>query len=167
MNAKEIVESKQFKIFSAVIGIAIIALVSFAGGVAVGLHKAKFSYSWGENYERNFVGGRGGMMENDRWKMMDRLGVKEKWGGRDFRNAHGVAGTVISLSDNNLIINTRENTENTVSVNERTIIKRNGQDILLGSIIQNDEVVVVGRPSEDGTINADFIRIFEQRNTNQ
>lgn len=48
---QEVFKSKSFKIAALVVGFAIIALLSFGGGVAVGLHKAKFSYKFGENYE--------------------------------------------------------------------------------------------------------------------
>src|SRR5512133_1553017 len=141
MNGKEIIQSKQFRVFSAVIGISIVALVSFAGGVAVGLHKAKFSYAWGENYERNFIGNRGNMMGDVRnvrregeqgWGMMNRFGFD----GRDFRNAHGIAGTVLSVSDTNIIINDRDNKESTVAVTEKTLFKRNGEDIKMSDIVK-------------------------------
>ena len=57
MSTQEIIKSKKFKIAALVVGVLIVALVSFGGGVAVGFMKARFSYNFGENYERNFVGG--------------------------------------------------------------------------------------------------------------
>ena len=56
MDINEIVKSKKFKIAVLVVGVFFVALVSFAGGVAVGFKKARFSYKFGENYERNFIG---------------------------------------------------------------------------------------------------------------
>ena len=57
-------KSKKFKIAALVVGAFILALVSFAGGMAIGFRKAKFSYKFGENYERNFTGhGPSGMMD--------------------------------------------------------------------------------------------------------
>lgn len=167
MNGKEIVQSKYFKGVAITVGVLIVAFLSFAIGVATGIHKAKFSYAWGENYEKNFVGGRGNMMGGELPGMMGRFGFDEKFDGRNFRNAHGIAGKVISLSDTSLIINNRENRESTVAVNDRTIINRNGETIKLIDIVKDDNVVVIGKPGDNGTVNADFIRVFKQGNTNQ
>lgn len=167
MNGKELVQSKYFKVAAITVGVFIVALSSFATGIAIGIHKAKFSYAWGENYERNFVGGRGNMMGGERGGMMDRFGLNGKFDGRNFRNAHGIAGKVLSVSDNSLIINSRDNKENTIAVSDKTIIKRNGETIKLSDIVKDDKVVVVGNPGDNGVINADFIRVFKQGNTNQ
>ncbi len=171
MNGKEIIQLKYFKLVSITVGVLIVALSGFAAGIAVGIHKAKFSYAWGENYERNFVGNRGGVMGDNRGEkigngqgsMMERSGFD----GRDFRNAHGVAGKVLSVSDTSLIISDRSNKENTVTVTEKTILKRNGEDVKLSDIAKDDTVVVIGAPGENGVVNADFIRVFKQGNTNQ
>lgn len=161
MNGKEIVQSKYFKVTAIIVGVLIVVLASFVSGVAVGIHKAKFSYAWGENYERNFVGSRAGMMgEKSRTGMMERFGLGAKFDGRDFRNAHGIAGKVISVSDTGLLINDKDNKENTVAVTDKTIIKKSGETVKLSDIIKDDSVVVVGSPSESGVINADLIRIF-------
>lgn len=161
------IQSKYFKVIVVTVGVIIVALSIFACGIAVGIHKAKFSYAWGENYERNFVGGRGNMMGGERGGMMNRLGFGGGFDGRDFRNAHGIAGKVLSVSDNSLIINSRDNKENTIAVNDKTIIKRNGETIKLSDVVKDDKVVVVGNPGDNGVINADFIRVFKQGSTNQ
>ncbi|MFZ2187202.1 MAG: hypothetical protein WAV46_01055 [Candidatus Moraniibacteriota bacterium] len=167
MNAKEMVQSKYFKSVAIVVGMLIIALASFVSGVAVGIHKAKFSYAFGENYERNFVGGPRGMMAGARGGMLERFGFDGRFDGRDFRNAHGIAGRVISVSDNSLIINDKNNKENTVAVTEKTILKRSGENVKLSDIVKGDNVVVIGSPSESGVISADLIRIFSQEANNQ
>jgi len=167
MNGKEMVQSKYFKVSAITVGVFIVAFASFTAGIAVGIHKAKFSYAWGENYERNFVGGRGNMMGGERGGMMNRLGFGGGFGGRDFRNAHGIAGKVLSVSDTSLIINNKDNKENTVVVNDKTIINRNGETIKLSDVVKDDNVVAVGNPGDNGVINADFIRVFKQGNTNQ
>lgn len=167
MNTKELTQSKYFKVVVASVGVLFVALASFAGGIAVGLHKAKFSYAWGENYERNFVGGARTMMSAGRGGMMDRFGFGGAFDGRDFRNAHGISGKVISVSDNSIIISDRSNKENTVAVTDKTLIKRNGVDVKLGDIVKDDTIVVIGSPSDNGVINADFIRVFGQGNVNQ
>lgn len=153
-NAGRACKSKTFKIITAIVGLILIILVSFAGGVAVGLHKARFSYRWGENYERNFMGpGSGGMNDGMR-------GFFRNFEGRDFRNAHGLAGTIISIADNNLVIKDKDNKESTVAVTDKTIIKSGRDNIELGGLKQNDQIVVIGNPGDNGVINASLIRIF-------
>lgn len=167
MNGKEIVQSKYFKVSAITVGVFIVAFASFAAGIAVGIHKAKFSYAWGENYERNFVGGRGNVMGGYPGGMMDRFGLGGKFDGRNFRNGHGIAGKVLSVSDTSLIISNNDNKENTVAVSDKTIINRNGESIKLSDIAKGDNVVVVGNPGDNGTVNADLIRVFGQGNTNE
>lgn len=162
MNTQEIVRSKYFKIAVASVGTLFVVLASFASGVAVGLHKAKFSYAWGENYERNFIGGPRSMMNATWGGMMGRFGFDEGLDSRNFRNAHGISGSVISVSDSSIVISDRENKENTVAATDKTIIKKSGVDIKLSDIAKGDAVVVIGSPSDNGVINADFIRVFGQ-----
>ncbi|MFA5961834.1 MAG: hypothetical protein WC848_04090 [Parcubacteria group bacterium] len=164
MDTKEVVKSKNFKLAASIIGIALIVLVSFAGGVAVGLHKARFSYQWGQNYERNFmgagfrnvpdcdhglIGGCGGMMD-----------IPRNVEGRDFRNAHGLAGTIISISGSNLIVKDHDSKENTVTVTDKTIIKDRNSDIKITDLRANEQIVVMGAPNDQGAVNADLIRVF-------
>lgn len=162
MSAQEIVKSNGFRVAAIVVGAILIALVSFGAGIAVGIHKAKFSFKFGENYERNFVGypsqgptGRemmGGFGPRDMMRGFDRRG---------FRNAHGIAGTIISVADNKIIIKDRDGQENTISVGDKTLIKR-GQDTISAGDLKNDEqIVVMGRPGDNGTVNADLIRVFD------
>ncbi|MDD2766941.1 MAG: hypothetical protein PHH40_04270 [Candidatus Moranbacteria bacterium] len=173
MNVKEIMPSKYFKGIIIIVGVLIVALLSFSAGIAVGIHKAKFSYAWGQNYEQNFVGGRGNMIRDERGRermipqggsMMNRFGIAEKLSGRDFRNAHGIAGIVLSVSDTSIIVIDRDNKENTITITEGTLIKRNNESITLGDIAKDDNVVVVGKPDDNGVVKADFIRVFKQGN---
>jgi hypothetical protein len=155
-------KSKNFKIAALAVGIIIIALISFAGGVVVGLKKARFSYKFGENYERNFVGGpfqgSEGMMGRGQRGMMG------DFGGRGFRNSHGIAGNIISVADNKIVIKDRNGQENTISVSDKTLIKR-GQDTISLNDLKNDEqIVVMGQPDDNGTISADLIRVFDNTN---
>lgn len=156
MATQDIIKSKKFKIAAGVIGIILFGLVSFAVGVKVGLHKARFSYNWGENYERNFIGHRpgpgmpGGMFG----------GMMGDFEGRDFRNAHGLAGAVVSVSDNNIIIKDRDGKENTISVTDKTIIKSRRDNLKVSDLKPDDQIVVIGKPSDNGVINADLIRVF-------
>lgn len=159
MNAQEIIKSKKFQIVVIVVGFFFVAFVSFAGGIFVGLKKARFSYKFGENYERNFIGGpfqgtMGGKMGPGPRGMM------RGFEGRGFRNAHGIAGIIISVADNNIIIKDRDSQENTISVGEKTLIKRGRDTISINDLKNSERIVVMGNPGDNGTINADLIRVF-------
>ena len=160
MNTQEAVKSKMLKVAALAVGGFLVILVSFAGGVAVGLKKARFSYKWGENYERNFMGGplRGpmgmkGQTPGPREMMRD-------FEGRGFRNAHGIAGSVISVADNKIVIKDRNGQENTISVDDKTLIKRGQDNISLNDLKNGDRIVVMGSPDDNGVVKADLIRVF-------
>lgn len=146
----EIIYSKPFKIAALLIAFFLVALISFAGGMAVGFHKAKFSFRWGANYERNFMGP----------PMRGPFGFFPKMMGRGFRNANGLAGKIISITDDKLVIKDRDSKENTVKVTKKTIIKDRGEDLKINELKKDDTVVVLGNPSDKGVIEADLIRIF-------
>jgi hypothetical protein len=161
MDIKEVVRSKKFKIAVLVVGIFFIAFASFAGGVLVGFKKAKYSYKFGENYERNFMGPRPMGMEEPgpRGAFLD-------FGRRDFRNAHGIAGTIISVADNKIVIKDRDGQENTITVTDKTLIK-NGRDTISVNDLKNDDhIVVMGSPGDNGTVNADLVRVFSGNENN-
>ena len=141
---------------AAIVGVILIALVSFGMGVDVGIRKARYSYQFGENYERNFMPpqaqGPGQFMHDAQ--------------GQDFRNAHGLAGSIISVSENNLVIKDKNNRENTVSVTDKTIIKNRNNDLKLSDLKQGDQIVIMGAPGDSGVVNADLIRVFNNSNNN-
>ncbi|MDP1884252.1 MAG: hypothetical protein Q8L10_02690 [Candidatus Moranbacteria bacterium] len=169
---QEFIRSKTFKTIAAVVGVFLVAVVSFGTGVAVGLHKARFSADFGRNYERNFMGprfdggpgpmGGPGFFDGSRYpdKMMRQLE------GRDLRNGHGLAGTVISVTDNNIIVKDRDNKEYTVAVNDKTLIKSRQDDLKVGDLKADDQIVVMGSPDDSGVINASLIRVFNNNQTN-
>jgi hypothetical protein len=172
MNIQETMQSKKFpplgrasKIAALAVGAFILALVSFAGGVAIGFHKARFSYKFGENYERNFVGGPfqgpNGMMEEH-----GPQGMMGNFEGRGFRNGHGIAGSVISISNNTIVIKDRNGQENTITVGDTTLIKRGQDTIKINDLKNNEQIVVMGQPGDNGTVSADLIRVFDNGNNN-
>jgi len=162
---KEFIKSKTFKIIAAIVGAFLIAVVCFGAGVAIGLHKARFSNDFGKNYEQNFMGSRGG---EGRGMMGGRSGfiggMMNQLEGRDFRNAHGLAGTIISITDNNIVVKDKDNKENTVAVSDNTLIKSRGADLKITDLKQNDQVVVMGNPADNGVVNASLIRVFNNTN---
>ncbi|MFA5777200.1 MAG: hypothetical protein WC906_02070 [Parcubacteria group bacterium] len=155
---EKILKSKKFIVASAIVGIFIIALVSFAMGAAVGFHKAKFSFQFGENYERNFMGSK-------HVGPMGMMPFPPEFEGRGMRNGHGVAGTIISISENSLIIKDRDGKENTISVSDKTIINLGRDTVKIGDLKNDEEIVVIGKPGDSGVVNADLIRVFD-KNTN-
>lgn len=162
MDIREPQQSKAFKTAAIVIGVLIIALISFSAGVRVGFYKAKFSYAWGENYERNFIGGPRGFDGYGRGMMGGgRTGFFRMMEGRDFRNAHGVTGTILSVSDNALVVKDQDDKENTVSVTDKTLIKRGRDTVKLSDLKAGDRIVIVGKPGDNGVVNADLIRVFD------
>lgn len=161
MNIQETMKSKKFKIAALVVGAFILALVSFAGGVAIGFHKAKFSYKFGENYERNFTGHGSAEMMGGRGSQ----GMMGDFGGRGFRNGHGIAGAIISVADNKIVIKDRDGQENTISVSDQTLIKRGQSTISVNDLKNGEQIVVMGKPGDNGTINADLIRVFDNNNS--
>lgn len=148
----EMLRSHKFKIAAISVGSFILVLFIFALGVAVGIHKARFSNKFAQNYERNFMGQKG--MKGGP------MGFFGNFSGREFRNAHGIAGTIISISDNSVIIKDRDERENNISVNDRTFIKRGKDNIKITDLKNDDRVIVMGRPGDSGMIEADLIRVF-------
>jgi hypothetical protein len=166
MDVKELFTGKSFRILLLGVGILLLALASFATGVSVGFHKAKYSYAWGENYERNFGSGFGGNRPGDRPGerpgMMPGGGMMggRDFGGQDFRNPHGISGAIISISGDTLVVTDREGKENTVVMDGRTVIKNGRDTVAAGNLKAGDQVVIVGNPAANGVVNADLIRIF-------
>ncbi len=154
----EITKSKGFKIATLVVILILVALVSFVGGTRVGFHKALFSCDWGKNYERNFIGhrpsfGKPGFMDE----------MIRGFEGRDFRNSHGLSGTIIFVADNKLIIKDNDGKENIVAVTDKTIIHKNRFDNLkLNELKTDDQIVVMGKPDDSGVVEAILIRVFEK-----
>lgn len=170
MDVKGLLSGRKFKLLLAGLGIFLVALVSFATGIAVGLHKAKYSYAWGANYERNFSKGFGNTARGDSrttWSagMMPggMMGVRD-FDGRNFRNAHGTSGTILSITGNTIIVMDKSGEENTIAVGEKTLIKNGRDTIGISDLKQGDQVIIVGNPGNGGVVNADLIRIFGRTN---
>ena len=164
MDTRTFLRSRSFKIFLIVLSFVVTVLVSFAGGMAVGLRKAHFSYDWGERYERQFMG--------SGWErpmpMMGRGLSGWDRNGRSFRNGHGVTGDVLSTADggHTLVVKNPDNNENTIQLRDDTVVRR-GNDTLQPSDIQiGDTIVVFGKPGDSGAVQADFIRVFRHNTEN-
>lgn len=154
---KELIQSKKFILVASLTGILVLMLLSFALGLKVGMKKGLFSCNWGENYQRNFMP----PMPDDR------RGFFPDFSDRGLRNGHGIFGIVIAVNDNNIIVKDREDRENTVNVSSQTDILSRADKLSLKDIKIGDRLIIIGRPGDQGAVNADFIRIFFSEENNQ
>jgi hypothetical protein len=157
---------KKIVLATVIVGLLLLMLISFAVGVSVGFHKAKFSSRFGENYERNFMGQHFGVGKQEvglMGKMKEKMGEFE---GRGMRNGHGVAGTIISISDGSIVVKDKDNKEITISVSDQTIINQGQNTIKIGDLKNDEQIIVIGKPGDNGVINADLIRVFDNNITN-
>ncbi len=147
---KEYIASKDFKlIIYIILGIGI-ALIIFQVGVFVGYRKATFSYRWGDNYSQAFgrSGGRGMPMMG---------GVPFD---RPFSDAHGVAGKIISITLPQIVVESVDNTEQTITVTDTTAVLRFRDKITVQDLKIDDMIVVIGNPTDSGIVDARLIRIL-------
>lgn len=158
MDEKEIVQSKAMKTTAVVVGVFLVAIVSFAGGLAVGFHKARFSYAFGENYERNFMGGDRGIMMGDNRGMPFIL--PRDLDGKSFRNGHGLIGEIISISDNSLVVKDPSGKENMVTLNDKTLVRGGKDEMNIADLQVGNKIAIIGKPGDNGVINSDFIRVL-------
>jgi hypothetical protein len=125
----------------------IAALLIFQLGMFVGFRKASYSFGWGDNYHRVFGGPESGLMRD--------------FVGRDFLNGHGLAGSIVSVDDPDIIIIGNDGIEKTVATTEHTAIVRGRQPIDLSDLFPDDTVTIIGRPEGNGIIFADIIRVLD------
>lgn len=153
-NLSETVNSRSFKIALGILFLLVLLAGVFNVGVAVGYRKAKFSYSWGENYHMNFSGPKGGFLE----QLPPPLQIKD-----EFTNAHGTAGSLIKAENGQLIIKGNDNVEKTIIVNRGTAILNGRQNIGVADLKAGNLIVSIGRPNDAGQIEAVLIRVFNSQ----
>ena len=160
-KVKNFFTSKSYKWILWIIAELILLVIVFALGMRVGLHKAKYSYAWGANYERNFTSRpnepmKQGMPSRNQSGLM---GFFQERGG-DFRNAHGLTGNIVSITGNNIVIKDQGNKKNTIAVDDKTMIKSGKDDIKIGDLKTDEKIVILGKPDSNGVIDAELIRVF-------
>ncbi len=151
MNFQEFFQSKKFKRILIGVGSLIVLLLVFQAGVFVGFRKAKFSYRWGENYHQMFGGSGNGFMRD--------------FEGRDFIDGHGVAGIVVKIDSNKMVIKGQDGIEKVVVVSGKTSVKKGREDVKITELKTDEQVVVVGAPNENGLIEAKMIRVLDKNNS--
>jgi hypothetical protein len=135
-------------LYGILIGISgmIILLTVFALGRMTGYRKAEFSYRWGENYHKNFAGPRGGFLEG----MMD----------RGYIEGHGVFGIILRRDGDQVVVRGRDDVEKIIILKSATVIRRFGDSVKQEELKENDRIVVIGIPNDQGQIEAQYIRIM-------
>lgn len=148
---KKVFSGKILQITAVVLAGLVIILVIFQLGACFGRWRAERNQAWGENYQRNFAGPRGGFMRE----------MDKKLRGRDMVAGHGIFGTVLKIDGNNLIIKDGRGTEQVVVTTEKTAIRRGVEDIKITDLKVDEQVTVIGSPNKDGQIDGKFIRVFD------
>jgi hypothetical protein len=156
------------KIAILIIGAILVLSIVFVLGMNVGFKKANFSYKWGENYERNF-GGQYTQRKNMNMPKPQKPMPEfiDRFERKKFRNAHGIAGKILSISGDQIIIQDKDGNENSVVVDDKTVIKMRRNDLKVTDLKRDQQVVIMGRPDDNGVITADLIRIFDSANDGQ
>jgi len=147
MNIKDSIQSQSFKGILIGIFIAIIALVIFQSGVAVGERKASFAHRFGDNFERNFRDPRGGFMQQ---KML---------GGENMPGGHGAVGEIVGISLPLIVVAGPDNLEKTIVVESNTEIREFRDSITADKLKVGDFIIVLGAPNSEGQVGAKLIRL--------
>ncbi len=127
------------------LGIAFVIATVFSMGLFIGQQKARFSIRWGQNYDQYFGGPR---------RMLP-------GGPADFFGGHGTAGVIIDVKDESLVVRSRDNAEKIVLISNRTRIVKGREAIKLKDLTEDTSIVVIGRPDDEGRIEAHLIRVFD------
>jgi len=129
--------------------IILILILTFWLGMTVGYHKAEFSYRFSDNYFRAF--GMHGPIPGGI------MGIKDT---DDLVGGHGAVGKVISVKMPTLIVSDRDGIEKNIIINNDTVI-RSARSTTASTTIKNDDfIVIIGTPNENGSITAKLIRIM-------
>jgi len=143
MDIHSIIESKGFTKALIAVGIAMSVLVVFEAGVLVGIHKAGSSFRMGDNYYRALGPG----------------GSREIF-GEELSDAHGTAGTIISVALPQFVVEENNNTEKVVLMGNQTIIRSFRDATSSQSLTTGESVIVLGEPNDKGQVEASLVRII-------
>lgn len=148
MNIKEFIQSQTFRGIIIGLILAIIGLIIFQAGVAVGERKATFSQRFGDNFERNFRGSDGGRM------------FPGFPGEGPMPSGHGAVGEIISITLPSVIVAGPDNLEKTIVIGTDTRIREFQSELTSNDLKVGDHIVTLGEPNEEGQIEAKLIRLL-------
>lgn len=147
MDFRDIHKSQKVRGILIGLGVAVLVLVIFQAGMVAGHSKAKFGARFVDNFERNFVGPRGG-------------GLGGRLPGQGVPGGHGAVGEIVSISLPLVVVAGPDNLEKTVSVSTSTLIRRFQNEISETDLKTGEFVVVLGNPNDEGQIEAKLIRVM-------
>ncbi|MBI5138202.1 MAG: hypothetical protein HZA95_00165 [Candidatus Vogelbacteria bacterium] len=149
MFGKKFMESrKSVHIIFSLIGIILLILV-FKAGEHFGYRRASFSYQYGDNFHRTFG--------YDRGSRSFGMGMM---GNRDYLNAFGAAGKVVSINLPEIVVTDRSGVEKTVLINNETEVMSQREKLTSSDLKIGDAVVVFGEPDLNGKIDAKLVRVM-------
>ncbi len=137
----------------------IVLIFVFQAGMSIGLRKASFSYGFGDNFYKNF----GGQRPDFRKGMMNGFGngmMDGSFNGEMMPSGYGVSGKVIKINGSNIVVEGSDNIERIVLTNKDTLIRQFRNNGTTTDIKIDDNIIVVGSPTQNGEITAKLIRIL-------
>jgi hypothetical protein len=122
-------------------------MVAFSLGLSIGERKIRHTNAWCQNY---------GALFQPRPSLIP---------GRPFMHellppAHGVFGTILSVSQNQLVIQGKDGIEQNVEVTSSTRIRVDRNEGTFIDLQPQSTVSVLGAPNAGGQIEAHLIRVF-------
>lgn len=148
MNIKEFIKSQQFRGIIIGLSLALVALIIFQAGVAVGERRSNFAHRFGDNFERNFRNPDGRMFGRG-FPGDDRL-----------PGGHGAVGEIISIALPNIVVSGPDNLEKTIVIGDGTVVRQFQNEITGNDLKVGDHIITLGEPNEEGQIQAKLIRIL-------
>jgi len=147
MNLQEVFKSKVFSGVALTVIILVGIGIVFQAGKFVGFREAGFSRGMGDNYSRIFENRPNGGMMNVMGSPL-----------QDFPGGHGSVGKIIKIELPNIVVEDRENVEKVIVINDKTTIREFKNEIKSSDLKIGDFIVVLGKPNDEGQIEADLIR---------
>lgn len=137
--------SKTISYLIPVLAVLIFLVGAFWIGMAIGERRARHFNGWCDGYRHAFMPlGRGRM----------------PLPSPHLPNAHGVFGRVVSVSNQNIVIQGNDDIEQGVLVTSSTAIRLGDRNATLNDIHTDDQVSVFGVPNSVGQIEARLVRLL-------
>ena len=144
---KELFKSAALRYALIIIGALILLLGSFRAGISVGERKSRHFANWSEQYSPMFD-----RRERSRMPFPPQM----------LPGTHGVFGKVISINSPLLVVQGKDNVEQTVLITSSTEIRVGRNNATIEEIKPDMQASVFGEAGDDGQIQARLIRIFSR-----
>lgn len=130
MKTSDFFQSHRYTIALVVIAGLVLLLGAFSAGEHIGFRKASFAMQNSNTF------------------------------GRDFSDAHGTAGKVLSITLPTVTIEDHDGTEKVVAITDQTVIRHFRDTVQPSDIKVGDFIVSIGDPNAQSQIAAKLIRIL-------